>query len=516
MDEALFLDARLMYEQVLENSRDGHFAFDCSGRYTFWNAAMERFSGFTKAEVLGKNAREVLPFLTKAGEEQLLPRILSGEKISSGEQPFAIPEKGKSGFFEAHHAPLTLPNGAVAGGFAVVRDVTAQKRAQTQLWETEARFKSMADVAPVLLWMAGTDGLCTFFNQTWLDFTGRSMEEEWGVGWAEGVHFEDFQRCMDTYTAAFNERRVFEMEYRLRRADGEYRWILDRGTPRYTGDGQFAGFIGSCIDISDLKQLESELRTAVRVRDEFLAVASHELRTPLTSLQLQLEILNRTLKLRSEETLAPNKLERNVQAAKLQSQRLTNLVNVLLDVSHIGEGKLSLEYEEIDLAALVKELTERLGQLLADSGCPLHFSARAPVKGHWDSFRLEQVVTNLLSNAAKYGGGKPIEVTVGSEAGLAQLVVKDHGIGIAPEHQARVFGRFERAVSTRNYGGFGLGLWISRQVVQALGGTISLKSAPGDGAAFTVSLPLAPPDWVATAAQVASPLLDGPAMPGRK
>ena len=95
----------------------------------------------------------------------------------------------------------------------------------------------MADASPVLLWMSGTDGLCTFFNQTWLDFTGRTLEEEWGVGWAEGVHFEDFQRCMDTYMDAFNERRVFEMEYRLRRADGEYRWILDRGTPRYTPDG---------------------------------------------------------------------------------------------------------------------------------------------------------------------------------------------------------------------------------------------------------------------------------------
>src|SRR4051812_34225848 len=144
----------------------------------------------------------------------------------------------------------------------------------------------MADASPVLLWMAGRDALCTFFNQTWLRFTGRTLEEEWGVGWAEGVHFEDFQRSMDTYTAAFNKREVFEMEYRLKRADGEYRWILDRGTPRLAQDGTFAGYIGSCVDITDRKKLEISLRQAVRDRDDFLSIATHELRTPLTSLQL--------------------------------------------------------------------------------------------------------------------------------------------------------------------------------------------------------------------------------------
>jgi len=160
---------------------------------------------------------------------------------------------------------------------------------EQQIRETESRFRIMADAAPVLLWMSRTDGLCTFFNQTWLNFTGRSQEEEWGIGWAEGIHFEDFQRCIDTYVDAFNRREVFEMEYRLRRHDGEFRWLLDRGTPRYTPDGTFAGYIGSCADITERKQLEVDLRKAVKVRDEFLSIASHELRTPLTSLKLRTE-----------------------------------------------------------------------------------------------------------------------------------------------------------------------------------------------------------------------------------
>ena len=171
----------------------------------------------------------------------------------------------------------------------------------------------MADASPVLLWMSRTDGLCTFFNQTWLDFTGRSLEEEWGVGWAEGIHFEDFQRCMDTYVDAFNRREVFEMEYRLRRHDGEYRWILDRGTPRYLPDGTFAGYIGSCVDITERKQLEAELRKAVRVRDEFLSIASHELRTPLTSLKLRRRALYQVAAREPAAALLSGRLERDAR-----------------------------------------------------------------------------------------------------------------------------------------------------------------------------------------------------------
>ncbi|HTE18298.1 MAG TPA: ATP-binding protein, partial [Armatimonadota bacterium] len=139
-------------------------------------------------------------------------------------------------------------------------DVTAEREAQNALVESELRFRSLADTAPVLIWMSGTDALCNFFNQTWLEFTGRTMEQEMGNGWAEGVHPADYQRCLDTYLTSFHARRPFSMDYRLRRADGEYRWLLDNGVPRFEPDGSFAGFIGSCIDIQERRESEEGLR----------------------------------------------------------------------------------------------------------------------------------------------------------------------------------------------------------------------------------------------------------------
>jgi PAS domain S-box-containing protein len=338
--------------------------------------------------------------------------------------------------------------------------------------------------------MSGPDALCTFFNQTWLDFTGRTLQEELGVGWAEGIHHEDLSRCMDSYNVAFSERRVFELEYRLRRADGEFRWILDRGTPRYTPEGTFAGFIGSCLDITEHKNMEAKLRKAVRDRDEFLSIASHELRTPLTALSLQLESALKAVQTNPEAGIQSGRLLRNTRAAVAQAFRLNALVEELLDVSRLSAGRVELTCVDMDLGELAREIVQRFEAPARAASSSISVEADGPIQGSWDPARVSAIVTNLVANAVKYGAGRPIRVRVIEEAGCARLTVSDEGIGIAEADKARIFERFERAVSTRHYGGFGLGLWIAREMAQAHAGHIDVVSAPGKGSAFTLSLPL--------------------------
>ncbi len=482
-------------ERLLERSGEGMLAFDGDLRCLYWNPMMERLTGMKAADVVGQHLPTLFPFLSEIGEDALLIRAAAGEEVSSSHRPFAIPGTGRRGFFDAGYGPLDR-GGAQAGGIGTVRDVTASLRASELLVETESRFRHMADDAPVLLWMADTDGLCTFFNQTWLSFTGRSQAEEWGVGWAAGIHFEDFQRCMDTYLEAFGRRQRFEMEYRLRRHDGEFRWLLDRGAPRYTPDGTFSGYIGSCIDITERKALEADLRRAVEARDEFLSVASHELKTPLTSLQLQIAAFSRQIDRRPIEALREGRLHAGGKALSDQTKRLADLIEVLLDVSRINSGRLRFEYAEVDLLEVLQDAMERWRAAAEAAGSAITLD-EAPTTagwiGTWERRRLDQIADNLLSNAIKYGAGRPIRLVVAASDRSVRFAVVDEGIGVSVNDQARIFQRFERAVSSRNYGGLGLGLWITNEVVTSLGGAVRLTSQPGVGSTFEVELPRVPP-----------------------
>ncbi|MCY1030576.1 ATP-binding protein [Corallococcus sp. BB11-1] len=236
-------------------------------------------------------------------------------------------------------------------------------------------------------------------------------------------------------------------------------------------------------------RLFHDAQSAVRLRDEFLSVASHELKTPLTSLILQHNLIGRALELAGAQGAVSGRLA----TAQRQVLRLTALVDNLLDVSRLSLGKLALERAEVDLAQLTRDAVERLEDVFAQARCPLRVELPRTLTGQWDALRLDQVLVNLLSNAAKYGAGHPVSVRAGLGAdGEAWLEVRDEGIGIEADALPRLFGRFERAVSDRHYGGMGLGLYISRRIVDALGGSIEVASLPGQGATFTLRLPRAP------------------------
>ncbi|RYZ38944.1 MAG: GAF domain-containing protein [Myxococcaceae bacterium] len=236
-------------------------------------------------------------------------------------------------------------------------------------------------------------------------------------------------------------------------------------------------------------RLFHDAQSAVRLRDEFLSVASHELKTPLTSLILQHNLIGRALEVAGTSGPVTGRLN----TAQRQVLRLTALVDNLLDVSRLSLGKLTLERAEVDLVQMTRDAVERLEEVFAQARCPLRVELPRTLTGQWDSLRLDQVLVNLLTNAAKYGAGHPVSVRAGTGAdGEAWWEVRDQGIGIEADALPRLFGRFERAVSDRHYGGMGLGLYISRQIVEALGGRIDVDSQPGQGATFTLRLPRQP------------------------
>ncbi|WP_437850545.1 AAA family ATPase [Sorangium sp. So ce363] len=240
----------------------------------------------------------------------------------------------------------------------------------------------------------------------------------------------------------------------------------------------------------DNSRLFAEAQQAIERRDEFLLVASHELKTPLTSLKMQAHLLARLLPRLQRAEVAPERIDAAIQVLNRQIARLAHLINELLDVTRLNAGRLTLARAPVDLVALTREVVERMHQQLDDARCRTELDLEGPVVGSWDATRMEQVLINLLSNALKYGAGAPIHVVVRGLEGRALLIVRDHGMGIAEADQARIFERFERAVSVRNFGGLGLGLYIVRWIVTSHGGTIRVESKPGAGATFIIELPL--------------------------
>jgi signal transduction histidine kinase len=239
-----------------------------------------------------------------------------------------------------------------------------------------------------------------------------------------------------------------------------------------------------------LRESEERLRQVARARDEFLSVASRELKAPLTSLRLEVESAQRLL-VRDVPAVAVEKLEAKLVRVSLQVTSVTTLINNVLDVTQISTGRMVLLPETVDLRKAVESVLAGVRERLSCSGSIVDMYAYAPIVGKWDPLRLKSVIFSLLSNAIQYGEGEHIEIVIDVRGDQARLVVTDHGIGISVEEQERIFGRFERSGPQPHFGGFGTGLWIAREIIEAHGGTITVVSKLGSGSTFTVLLPLA-------------------------
>ena len=259
----------------------------------------------------------------------------------------------------------------------------------------------------------------------------------------------------------------------------------------YSPDGTFEGYIGSCIDITERKMLEEELRKSIRQREEFLSIASHELKTPLTSLGLQIQILQHVCSGTEDLNQLRGHIGPMMEVADRQLRHMSDLIEKLLDISRIESGNFKMELRPSDLVQIATEVAERLSVIAHQADCSIQVAGEKSLIGNWDRSRILQVVSNLISNAIKYASGSKIEVNIRQEGTTAVLEVSDQGPGIEPTSLQRIFEKFHRALDTTHAGGLGLGLFVVRQIVQSHGGTVSAENLTPKGARFRVDLPLA-------------------------
>ncbi len=378
-----------------------------------------------------------------------------------------------------------------------------RRRAEGAVRESEERFRLMADSAPFMAWMSGADKLCTYFNRPWLDFTGRSMEQELGAGWAQGVHPDDLKGCLDTYNGAFDARRPFTMEYRLRRFDGEHRWILDHGVPRVGIDGSFIGYIGSCIDITDRQRAEEdarrhreELAHALRVTTmgELAASLAHEINQPLAAIMSNAQA---ALLLLASSRLGRDELQGALTDIAEDARRAAEVIGRLRALFR----KEYAESKPVDINRLITGVASLLRNEVERKGIAMKFSLAAglpPVLG--DAIQLQQVVLNLLVNASEAMAGAvdgPRQLAVETfqrEPGTLMISVRDTGIGVKESELERIFEPF---VSTKAEG-LGMGLSISRSIVDAHGGRIWATRNDDRGITVCIELPCEEEDGTRT------------------
>ena len=360
---------------------------------------------------------------------------------------------------------------------AMAYELTAQLR------ESEQRFRLLADSAPVLIWLAGTDKLCFYFNKVWLEFTGRTLEQEQGNGWADAVHPDDYRHCLDTYIKAFDLRLGFSMEYRLRRHDGEYRWLIDTGVPRYTDDKIFLGYIGSCLDITERKQVENKLMRAHAELAQFTRIAAHHLQEPARRLVSFAQRLRTQLPAEQLHEDAATSLHFIEQGAARQSALIRDIqLYLAADQPRSKMGRIAV-------TDIIAGLLEQRAALIRETGAQVDYNDSPPV--YIDHPRLKDIFSILLDNALLYRHPEltpHILIRGELKAGRVFYQIADNGIGIPEEYRERVFGVFERLQVHDDQNSTGVGLAIIRRIIESCGGSVSLQETPGGGATVLFDL----------------------------
>ena len=380
-----------------------------------------------------------------------------------------------------------------AKAWLIVTEEEKRRLAEEKLRESEARFRTVADTAPVMIWMSDTDKLCSFFNQGWLQFTGRTLDQELGNGWSEGVHAEDVERCRKVYASSFDARESFTMEYRLRRKDGSYGWVLDTGTPRFAHDGDFLGYIGSCIDISERKAAELEAQrhradlahlSRVALMGEMSASLAHELNQPLTGI-ISNSAAGRRLIDAARATIP--ELRELLMDINADGRRASEVISSIRSMVKKGEPT----RQRMNVNDVVTSVLKIVHADAVARACQVQISLAPdlpPIDG--DMVQLQQVLLNLVLNGFDAMSDTPVDsrkvmiATRSNGNSTIEVSVRDHGSGIPEPLGERLFTPF----FTTKTEGLGMGLAIVRSIIESHGGMIEAENATGGGALFHFTL----------------------------
>ena len=488
--EQALRESERRFRELLEGVQLAAVMIDACGTITFCNDYTLALTGWSREEVIGRPAKEFFDWdsrlqLTTEMAVPLPARLM---------EPFegsVLMKDGDRRWIQWSVTPLCDSDGRAAGFASLGEDVTELRnlRAESARRETEQQFRNVADTAPLMIWVTGLDKGCTFVNKGWLSFTGRTLEQELGNGWAAGIHPDDLDYCFSAYAAADSERRIFQVEHRLQRADGEYRWMLCSGVPRFGPDGEFAGYIGTNNDITDLKRSRDEdvARQKLETVGKLASGIAHDFNNLLGGVLAQADLALARL-------ASGGFADEQLHAIRGIAIRGAGIVRQLM----IYARQESEGFEAVDLSRMIEEMVELLQVMISkhallktDLGTSL-----PPVRAN--PAQLWQLIINLVTNASEAIADNDGIIVIRTALTTAdpnsqlrypaewvELEISDSGCGISREDQLRIFD----PSFTRKSSGHGLGLGVVQRVVQELGGTIHFESEPGCGTTFRILLP---------------------------
>jgi len=490
-------DPHAVYRSAFAHAPIGIAVVSIDGRWLHMNESVCRIVGYTESELRKLRFQDITHPEDLEVDLEYVREMLRKERTHYRMEKRYFHRSGRVIWIELSVSLLWNSDGTPKYFISQFNDISSRKQMELELRQREELFRRLTDDTPAMLWMSDADLRCHHFNKSSLAFTGRTLEEELGLGWLNAVHPDDREDCLKACERGFATRRTFKLVYRLRRRDGEYRIIEDVCSPRFDPAGEFCGYIGVCLDITDQLNTETELRAALeaardanQAKSTFLAMMSHEIRTPLHS------IIGFTHLLLDSGISTEH---RNLVSPILSGgEMLLAVINDILDYSKIEAGEVELERIRFSLPQCIAEVSELFSARAAEKDLKFHCTicSDVPELVVGDFNRLRQILMNLLSNAVKFTARGKVTVAVSGEACteerlLVHFIIQDTGIGFPKEKAAQLFQPFRQldASTTRKFGGTGLGLAICKRLVDAMQGRMYVESAPDEGSAFHLYLP---------------------------